>query len=99
MKLQLLLASGTCLLLGACATQDLRSTEAIARAENSISQAEGSGQGIVEPAGTTPTRACGRGYAGQSVSTTERTRNVRSTPSCSFMETYSPGLNTWLSNR
>ncbi len=50
MKLQLLLASGTCLLLGACATQDLRSTEAIARAENSISQADQAGARRYDPA-------------------------------------------------
>lgn len=50
MKHELLLAAGTCLLLGACASQDLRSTEAMARAERSISQADQAGAGRHDPA-------------------------------------------------
>jgi hypothetical protein len=50
MKQLLLLAAGTGLLLGACASQDLRSTEAIARAENSISQADQAGARRYDPA-------------------------------------------------
>lgn len=50
MKLHLLSAASAGLLLVACASQDLRPTEAIARAENSISQADQAGARRYDPA-------------------------------------------------
>src|SRR5690606_36270845 len=35
----------------------------------------------------------------QSISRTDATKNVRNTPSCSNIETYSPGLKAWLEKR
>lgn len=44
-------------------------------------------------------RSCAHGATGaQSRSATDAIRNVRWTPSCSVMDTYSPGVNVWRSN-
>lgn len=51
MKLPILIATTACVMLGACASSpDLRPTEAIARAENSISQADQAGARRYDPA-------------------------------------------------
>lgn len=51
MTLPILFATSACVLLGACASApDLRPTEAIARAENSISQADQAGARRFDPA-------------------------------------------------